>query len=136
MDEEEEKQIKEHQETLLKISMQSGVSLLKEYYRATYSECWKCNEDILLFTWPGCRNENEEITPKEPRPKTVQYRYSKTAGINYWSNTCPYCESLQGEFFLYSEPDSPLFGFTCGDDSIESYKADIKTLALQCNGWW
>lgn len=133
---EDEKQIKEHQETLLKISAQSGIPLPKEYYRATYSECWKCNKDILWFTWPGCRDENEEITPKEPRPKTVQYCYSKMAGIKYWSNICPYCESLQGEHFLYSEPDSPLFGFTCGDDSIESFKSDMKTLAMQCNGWW
>jgi len=127
----EEKSIKRHKGIIIEISQKTDVSIPKEYYRTTYSECWKCNKNILLFTWPGCRDENEIFRPKEPLPKTIQFRYSKTAGIKYWSNTCPYCGSLQGDFFLYSEPDSPLFGFVCGDDTIKSFDSDMKTLAIQ-----
>lgn len=36
-------------------------------------------------------------------------RYSKTIGDKYLANGCPNCDSLQGNFFLFQEVDSPFF---------------------------
>lgn len=129
-----EEAISKFKEGLLNISKESGVLIPKEYYRTTYVECWRCNKPILVFSWPDL--ENERQAPKEPRPKTIQYRFSKMAGSKYWANTCPYCKSIQGDFFLYSEPDSPLFGFKCGVDSVESYRSDMRALAVQYSCGW
>jgi len=68
-------------------------------YLAAIEHCWKCNEEILLFWWSGvpfCETE-----PPSPRPRTVQNRYSKTFGGKYWANTCPGCNTLQGDNFVF-----------------------------------
>ncbi len=44
--------------------------------------------------------------------------YSKTTQSKYYGNHCDNCGVLQGNFFLYSEPDSPFFM-----DSIEKAKS-------------
>lgn len=36
---------------------------------------------------------------------TFKYTYSKTLSGHYWSNTCKYCGSLQGDWFNHNEPD-------------------------------
>lgn len=33
--------------------------------------------------------------------------YSQTIKESYWGNCCEHCNSLQGNFFLFNEPDSP-----------------------------
>lgn len=35
--------------------------------------------------------------------------YSNTTKTHYWGNHCDHCGVLQGNWFLYSEPDSPFF---------------------------
>lgn len=120
--------IARYKEAINSISNQTGIVIPTEYYRTAYTECWRCCEPILIFAWPS--GEKGSIVLKEPRPRTIQYRYSKMVGNKYWTNTCPYCKSIQGDFFLYNEPDSPLFGFHCGEDSGESYISDMRTLAV------
>ena len=54
-------------------------------------------------------------------------RYSKFAGTEYLANCCDYCDTLQGDYYLFSEVDSPFFL-----DSIEKaaelklYKIDLQ----------
>ena len=36
--------------------------------------------------------------------------YSRTMGETNWANVCVHCGSLQGAFYLHSEPDGPFFG--------------------------
>lgn len=54
-------------------------------------------------------------------------RYSKFAGTTYLANCCDYCDTLQGDYYLFSEVDSPFFL-----DSIEKvselklYKIDLQ----------
>ncbi|SMG61640.1 DUF5710 domain-containing protein [Cedecea sp. NFIX57] len=50
-----------------------------------------------------------ELTPSALRNMQAfssAYRasYSKTAQNSYYANHCPYCNSLQGDFMIYSEP--------------------------------
>lgn len=37
-------------------------------------------------------------------------QYSRTKGTTSWANACVHCGSLQGSFFMHSEPDGPFFG--------------------------
>jgi glutaredoxin len=101
------------------------------YYRMAALNCWKCRKVMLAFDWPG-NSYNQK--PRPPIPKTIQYRYSKTAGGKYWANTCPHCKALQGAFFLHSEPDSPLFACDCESDSPESWREDMLKIAFH-NGY-
>jgi len=68
-------------------------------YIASREECWKCKKIIPVFWWHGV--PFAEDSPPEPRPATVQYRYSKNYGGKYWANTCPGCKSIQGDNFLF-----------------------------------
>lgn len=101
-----------------KVSKQTGVAIPEgKYYRYGITTCWKCKKEILVFDWPkgGIKDYMiwEKTPPKvKPIPKTIQYRFSKTAEEKYWVNTCPYCSSIQGYFFLHLEPDSPFFGIS------------------------
>ena len=68
-------------------------------YLAAIQHCWKCDEEIVVFWWPGvpfC-----EAEPPKPRPRTIQNRYSKTFGGKYWANTCPSCNMVQGDNFVF-----------------------------------
>jgi hypothetical protein len=75
--------------------------------------CWNkfCDHYLKLISvytwglgpWP-------DSCPEEGRPATVQFRYSKTIDASYWVNVCPHCDKIQGDYFLYCEPDGPFFG--------------------------
>jgi len=68
-------------------------------YIVALEECWKCKERIPVFWWDGVPFAQD--TPPEPRPRTIQYRYSKQYGGSYWMNTCPRCRGSQGDNFLF-----------------------------------
>lgn len=126
-----EKAIVEYQSKIQSISQQTQVSIPEMYFRTAYNDCWKCGKEILIFVWPGDSMHSHKLPTDIERPETIQFRYSKMAGTKYWANTCPYCNSIQGDFFLYSEPDSPLFGFSCSGNTEEEFKSDIKSLSLR-----
>jgi len=106
LDEEDQFRVK-----LKKISKQTGVEIPNNsYYQTGFCKCWKCKQEILVFSWHEKSNwDGNEPTLWEtiskvcssinvkPIPRTIQYRYSK----GYWFNTCPYCNSVQDE--AYSE---------------------------------
>jgi hypothetical protein len=63
------------------------------------NECFNCKNIIPVFWWkdvPFC-----QIEPKNPKPHTIKYKYSKNYGGSYWANTCPNCNSIQGDNFLF-----------------------------------
>ncbi|BES73846.1 hypothetical protein RE428_48640 (plasmid) [Marinobacter nanhaiticus D15-8W] len=68
--------------------------------------CWKCKNVIPVFWWKGV--PFAETAPPEPRPPTIQFRYSKQFGGKYWANTCPQCKSTQGDNFLFLFDNGPL----------------------------
>ena len=108
------------------VAKKAGQALPASPYRYGIAKCWKCKEDVLVFSWPGHDAEAGPASPPLPRPPTVQFRYSRTAGVKYWANTCPYCRSLQGDFYLYDGP------FLCGlslTDDLDSLKVDMLRIA-------
>lgn len=105
------------------------LKLPKSYYRYGICKCWKCKREIIVFAWPG--SFQAKSPPKhKPIPRTIKYRFSKTAGTKYWVNTCPYCNAIQGDFFLYIEPDGPFFGVEIIEDSQEAFEKDLMKIAL------
>ena len=115
-----------------KIAKQTGIELPDHYYRYGFCKCWRCKREIIVFAWPGT-SEWDQSAPKVKRPKTIQYRYSKTVGYKYWANTCPYCRALQGDWFLFISPNGPFFRMHSREDSQEGdpkdeYKKDMQNI--------
>ena len=123
--------LKKFNAVVSKIATAARILLPTSYYRYSFCECWKCKKPTLVFTWPG--KDQDAVPEREPRPKVVQYRFSKTVQDKYWGNACLHCNSLQGDWFLYSEPDGPFWGFEYGGDSPEDFQDDLKKLAYHAN---
>lgn len=115
------------------IAVREKIELPTEYYRYALSRCWRCEKEILVFTWPGQELHEKRQPNKQPLPKTVRYEVSQTVNSEYWANYCPYCQALQGDWFLFAEPDGPFFGFNCYEDSAEAFRQDLMILAHLAN---
>jgi len=107
------------------VAKENGLELPAAFYRHGFCKCWKCKREIIVFAWTKDGMHDDSAPKVKPVPKTVQYRYSKTVGGKYWVNTCPYCKSIQGDFFLYSEPESPFFGVDFEEDSPTAFDRDM-----------
>ena len=110
------------------IAKQTGVELPNRYYRYGFCECWRCKREIIAFAWPKTSDWDYSAPKVKPIPKTIQYRYSKTVGGNYWANTCPYCKSIQGDFFLFFGLNGPFFGIRCKENSQDAYNRDMENI--------
>jgi hypothetical protein len=77
-------------------------------YISSVQDCYRCKQRIIVYTWKG-RKRWDKRPPPEPKPKTMQFRYSNTIRDEYWANTCPYCGRIQGDFFLDSKAKFSLF---------------------------
>lgn len=117
-------------------------------------KCWKCQNEISVYGFAVDSKNISDITYNKPVdisyltgfdlqiwpisneniPKKIQnilkdkfkckIKYSKTMNKNYLGNTCPFCNSLQGKYFLHLEPDSP-FG-ELGDSNLLLHKIKLK----------
>jgi len=116
--------------TTERIAQETGIALPSGYaYRYAPYSCWKCAKEILVFKWCHGRIEGEIEKPLAPIPRTVQERYTSTSEETYWANTCPHCDSVQGDWFLSVEPDSPFFMLHDIDDNRESFENDMAAIA-------
>lgn len=119
-------QIDDFNKLIDKISKEVEVRLPEGFgYRYAPYSCWKCDKDIIIFKWCHSRIEGEIKTPSEPIPKTIQKRHTAMANQAYWANVCPHCDSVQGDFFLSNEPDSPFFVLHNIENTKEAYEADM-----------
>lgn len=114
--------------------------------------CWKCRENTKVYA-VGVLSDNiidldrptvsvqkdtgydlqlwalnDEIPKKIKEELSTKFgckfKYSYTERRSYFANVCSHCDSLQGNFFLYNEPDSP-FGYM-NDSELTLYKYDLK----------
>lgn len=114
-----------------KIASDTKVVLPAGYsYRYAPYQCWKCGKQIIIFKWSNSMLEGGIEKPSEPIPHTIKESYTKISDETYWANTCPHCSSVQGDFFISNEPDSPFFGLDSEiADSKESFNSDMKQIA-------
>lgn len=65
---------------------------------------------------------------------SVKTGYSKTIGGKCFANHCDCCGALQGNWFLFDEPDSPLSSCVGGDELMERMgKLKIKGIPIDDN---
>ena len=105
-------------------------TLPTKYYRYGLHQCWKCSKRILVFAW----GEDDWCTIEplvRPIPRTIQYRYSSAVGDKYWVNVCHHCNSIQGDWFLRSEPEGAFFGNVVEFSDFETDMAHIAYWALE-----
>jgi hypothetical protein len=111
---------------LQQVSQKTGVALTGgTYYRCAVQKCWKCDEEIIVFTWPNDGLWEAASPVEEPLPQTVKF----IEKMGYWGNVCPFCNSLQGDFFLKMEEEGAFFRVDCKDDSVESFQDDLLNMA-------
>lgn len=121
------------------------------------TECWKCHkvtpvlallaadvEEFVAGEEPE-RNEapsfvydlDEDALPPEvqaslgaaaPNYKPV---YSRTLDETTWASICVHCGSLQGAFFMHSEPDGPFFG---GPEEFKGQRALLSADGFDVDG--
>jgi hypothetical protein len=75
---------------------------MRSEFSVKITKCWKCGCDIPVYTWDG-HEFWAEICPEDGRPPTLR----NDAG--YWANYCTKCDALQGDYYLYMEPDGVFF---------------------------
>ncbi len=121
--------LSKYKKKIERISRETGVVIPDKYFVCAPATCWKCDKEILVFSWPN-HSDNEQIAPIiEPIPSTIKYQFSKTAEEKYWINTCPYCQSNQGDFYLYSEPDGPFFALELSTENKGSIENELLKIA-------
>jgi hypothetical protein len=74
-------------------------------YKRSLSRCWKCNDEMYLYTWNGHRPW-QVTPPPEPVPDAVQLRLSNALNIKYWANTCLKCGSAQPDDLIFGNPSA------------------------------
>ena len=65
------------------IAKELGIQLPTSYYRYAPSKCWKCEKNIILYTYPGCNQGIGGIAPDpthEPIPSTLKKCFSGIIG--------------------------------------------------------
>lgn len=75
-------------------------------YLVAKDMCYSCKEPMPVYWWQGvpfCQR-----APPDPRPRTLQFRFSKMYGGKYWMNTCASCGAPSGDNFLFLQSNSPL----------------------------
>jgi len=82
----------------------------------TYINKKYVNEEIYSYFGDNSIHFINSFSPLEKKMEkflleTYNYHlsYSKTMETTYLANNCQNCDSLQGDYFLYNEPDSPFF---------------------------
>jgi hypothetical protein len=112
-----------------RIAEATGLELPTADYRYGLYRCWTCKREIIVFCWPADGMNDNTVAAREPRPRTVQYRYSETAGCKHWANTCPYCRSIQGGSYLDAEIEGPFSVLYSEPDSFRAFDRDMMRIA-------
>lgn len=102
--------------------------------------CWRCEErmPVIMILAPKVEGTHDEICslsgikylPKDiltfikSKVPTFKMKRSKTTNETCFSNTCPKCGTLYGDFYLYDEPGA-LFFPTDKNDAKRLYITEI-----------
>ncbi len=83
----------------------------EQMYRRADRECWKCSQVTAVYTWTGHEAWGQDEPPLDGRPPTVQFIHSSVVPDGYWGNVCEHCGAIQGDWYLFMEPDGPFFAW-------------------------
>lgn len=108
-----------------------------------------CGEDTVSILEEGINQDDIHIVgPINPIPEPLmkyiqkkynyKSRYSKTTKSSNICNCCEHCDVLQGDFFLFSEVDSPFFIWSPEDvKKLKIYKIKLENdlIVNATDGW-
>lgn len=86
-----------------KLELEKRLTMRNEF-TLKFTKCWKCGKEIPVYTWEG-KVLWDERCPEEGRPPTLRKEHH-----SYWANYCMSCGVIQGDWYLYMEPEAPFFG--------------------------
>ncbi len=117
-------------EDVAAITKDLGIEVPKAVFRYAPYECYKCRKKMLVYAWPKKEFFSSENPPTN-KSASIQWVSTKMSGTSYWGNVCPHCNAVQGDWFVHSEPDSPLFAFDgeIEEDSQERFEQDLQKIA-------
>ena len=98
------------QRALVALGERLNQPVLAGAYVTDSCSCWTCGNETLVYRWDGQPWASQP--PPEPRPRTVKFRFSKALGYYYWVNTCGRCGWLQGDHYLFNDPDGVFYDGT------------------------
>lgn len=73
-------------------------------YRIGKTMCWRCHKRTVVYTWVD-HEMWQQTPPPAGKPNAVRWLYSATIDDHYWANSCEHCGAIQGDWFIYMEPD-------------------------------
>ncbi|MHB8137549.1 MAG: competence protein CoiA family protein [Smithellaceae bacterium] len=117
-----------YSELIKKLSDKFKLNINMAEYGCGVTICWKCHNQIPVFLI-------EEVKANF-YPKTVKFMYSHTRKERYFANTCPICQSLQGDFYLNDEPDGPFFCLSCINEKSVDNLSRIQILNYLIVNWF
>ena len=105
--------------------LQYDIGPYSEEYSVGVIKCWNsdCGVATPVFSWGDDIDEaltdvsefdkadNEIQAPPTPKPRTVEWIYSRTMGSSDWGNHCAKCGALQGDFFLFTGMIEYMYGW-------------------------
>lgn len=108
-----------------------GLEIPAAYYRPGICSCWSCKKEIVVFAWPESEQYEKNAPEAEPRPLTVQHRATSMSGTAYWLSVCPFCGAVQGNHYVYSDPDGPFFNIQSYAEGLRpTYQQDMLRIAF------
>lgn len=107
---------KRHDEKVQQLALRDKIELPRNYL-VGITRCWKCGEEILVFTWSAPPWQQpptfwQKDPPPDPKPVTIQYRLVRTdkGQDKFWLNVCPFCDSTQSFYHLTEKSEErPIF---------------------------
>ncbi len=111
-----------------------GLNHLMRIFDGTYSDTGKPFYELygdkyyeLRLAWV---ESEEDIPPKLltylKNNYSVKTGFSKTINSNCFANHCDCCGALQGNWFLFNEPDSPLSSCCADEDELKERMEKLK----------
>jgi len=79
-------------------------------YISAQRKCWKCGKETTVWTWRGHSLWPDKLPEGEAVPAELSLGSTVVPDHQYWLNRCSHCGRVQGDFYLYMEPDGPFFG--------------------------
>lgn len=106
-----------------------GLSDITHLYGEVGDAHIEYSDEELHLAWV---DQESDIPPKLlqyiKNTYSVKTAYSKTLGEKCFANHCDRCGALQGNWFLFDEPDSPLSSCVGGNELVER----MKKLKIKC----
>lgn len=83
-----------------RITQATNIKYNSQCYTPKLHHCWRCEKEMVLFTWENNKLYSTREPKASPRPWTIVHREHIANKKDFWTNICPYCKSVQGKTIM------------------------------------